>query len=130
MSDRDRFVGEFRSFLDQNELTPTDKEHLLESLLRFLKKDKKEEYSTGDILEWFFTGDNIIFNQYGLSIPLDQINNDYVVDITLAEQVRFMLMPYTLVVTISMLGVDLKQLEGYHLITLQDLIEQLEPGRQ
>jgi len=83
MSDRDRFADLSQKALSQQDMTQQDRQFWIEYILRFLKDKKAEDYALGDILEWNFTGDNIIFTQDGLQIPLDQISNDYVVDITL-----------------------------------------------
>lgn len=69
MSDRDRFVGLAYKWLQNEDLIPQDRQFVVEYLLRYLKKqDFVKSYDAGDILDWKFTGDNIIFNNTEMTL--------------------------------------------------------------
>jgi len=80
-NDRDQFVDLSYSLLNNDELLQPDKQFWIEYILRFLKgKDLINTYSLGDVLEWNFTGDNIIFTEEQLQIPLDQLLGYFIYD--------------------------------------------------
>ena len=81
MSDRDHFTELSYKMLQKDDLAQQDRQFWVEYILRLLRgKDMIETYTLGDVIEWNFTGDNIVFTQEQLEIPLDQLLGYYVYD--------------------------------------------------
>ena len=80
MSDRDRFADLSQKALSQEEMTQQDRQFWIEYILRYLKNKKTDDYALGDILDWNFTGDNIVFNNTVFTLQPDYltISHDFV----------------------------------------------------
>jgi len=78
MSDRDHFAELSYKMLQKDDLVQQDRQFWVEYILRLLRgKDMIETYTLGDIIEWNFTGDNIVFTQEQLEIPIGSIISKY-----------------------------------------------------
>ena len=81
MSDRDRFAELSQKALSQEEMTQQDRQFWIEYILRYLKNKKTDDYALGDIIEWNFTGDNIVFNTTEITLQPDYLSISYITDI-------------------------------------------------
>ena len=77
MSDRDRFADLSQKALSQEEMTQQDRQFWIEYILRYLKNKKTDDYALPDILEWNFTGDNVVFNTTQLLIQAGYLTVGY-----------------------------------------------------
>ena len=88
MSDRDHFTELSYKMLQKDDLAQQDRQFWVEYILRQLRgKDMIETYTLGDIIEWNFTGDNIVFTQEQLEIPISYLVTEYILDTTPAVHV-------------------------------------------
>lgn len=77
MSSRDDFANLTYRWLQNDDLTKPERDFVVEYLLRYLKGQKTEDYRLPDIIDWQFTGDNIVFNNTELTVQTGYLTVGY-----------------------------------------------------